>query len=489
MENNPRRILIAATSDSDAAVMQQLECAAQKNHVQIQIFDNTVFNTDKIPDSEKKSSLADSNSSNNKRQLKTPIFSIDLGEQIGTSLIGDTDLHSNTDHPEGESINLPFHENIHKNQILWYSFQEYLLHNEIDSVVFLTAPQGLNELLLYQTSKALKLYVLILCQSPVSSRFFSYCAIPDCGNYDKSAETPAEIWQSIEDVAANRTHRQTPINCQSSNSSGIRQIIGFLLKNRPLKLLNPSYVLGRAKHLHDAPANIADWKDPFAKFFYCQSTAYFDFFASDQTSNIDLNQKFVYFPIQSLAELHTEILNNVFGDQLLALEHLACMLPQDCAIFIKSDQYQESDFLTPMFFHRIRRIGNVVRLPSCFDGNLLVDHSEFIATVNSPIGWEALLRGKNVLVFGKPWYRKLPGAYEYCSELEYLDITQSEIDKLELLHEINHLFSRSEIGRLVLEDGSDAVDTDIDENAEQAASSIFDCLLGRKKPTFQAEST
>ena len=89
------------------------------------------------------------------------------------------------------------------------------------------------------------------------------------------------------------------------------------------------------------------------------------------------------------------------------------MLPQKYKILVKNDPNQDSDYLTPMFFHRIKRICNVVRLPSYVNSEQLIDSSEFVATVSSQEGWEALTKGCRVLVFGKPWYRKLPGAYGY----------------------------------------------------------------------------
>lgn len=470
------------------AILQQLESLSQKFSVQIQLFDSAVFNTKEFHNSENLGGLTDSESSNNKYQLKSSFFDVDLGEQLGTSLIQDTDYHPHEEHPESKSINLSFHENVHRNQILWHSVQQYIVQNEIDSVVFLASPQGLNESILYQVSKALKIDVLILCQSPVSDRLFSFCAISDCGNYDKNFHFSTEIFQPNEENSSNRKQLYRPINCKTSKAIAFFKILSFLIKSRSLKLLNPVYILRHTKYLHDAPADIEDWKDPFAKFFYCKSTAYFEFITNYHTQNIDLNQKFVYFPLQSLKELHSEILDNQFGDQLLALEQLACLVPIDCKIFLKSDPNRDTDYLTPMFFHRIKRISNVVRLPSLIESEQLIDKSMFVATVNSEDGWSALFRGKKVLIFGKPWYRKLPGAYEYRDGLESVEITEPEFDHSEFRRHINCLLAQSDTGRLLSNDESNVNDVQSIENAKRVAETILDLLSGRKNPTFQSES-
>lgn len=470
-------------------MMRQLEYTAQDNYVQVHFFDSSLFNRETYFDPEKKSNFSDLETPDGKCQLKNPIFNVDLGEQLKTALIQDTNFHSNRHYLESQSINLPFHENIHRNQILWYSFHEYLVENGIDSVLFLKVPEGLNDSILYQVSKALKIHVLILCQSPVEDRFFSFRSISDCGNYDKNVQFSTNFWQFNENVTAGRNEQNSPIERQNFNVSDILKVCKFLFKVKSPKLLNPVYILRHAKHLQDAPENVAHWKDPFAKFFYCQSVEYFEFFTNHHANKFDLNQKFVYFPLQTLTELHSEILDNQFGDQLLALERLASMLPQNYKIFVKSDPNRDSDYLTPMFFHRIKRIYNVVRLPRCVNSGQLIDRSEFVATVSSQEGWEALTKGCRVLVFGKPWYRKLPGAYEYHDDLEHSEIVESNIDRSEFLHHINCLLSQSDTGRLISNDESNSVDETGIENSKRVANTIFDLLLGRKETTFQTEST
>ena len=473
MEGNLKRILMVGSTHSNESLMRNLEKLVPHNSAHIELFDSTENCVEHLLNTRNQTASTRSETTHNFESYQSKLHSIDREKLFATILIQDTD--SDNDLKE----KLPFHETINHNQLLWYSFQEFLFQNEINSVVFLTMPEGLSELVLYHAAKAQNIDVLILCQSPVSDHYFSFRSIQDCGNYDQKAEIKTDIWYSNNGISSSLIDQHSRVNCQGSNSSEILKICWFLLKVRSLKLLNPAYILRRAKHLHDAPDDIDLWKDQFAKFFYCSSVAYFEFLTSDHSSQFNLSEKFVYFPLQSPTELHSEIPINRFGDQLLALERLASMLPRDYKIVVKSDQFRNSDYLTAMFFHRIKRIQNVVRLPSCFGVEQLIDHSKFVATVNSNDGWEALTREKKVLVFGHPWYRNLPGAHQYHDRFVHSEITESEFNNLEFQDQVNCLFDQSHTGQL----------TTTSENASSIASTILDLVFNRTNVTFQSPST
>ena len=487
MKNSLRRILITTSPYFDLVILQQLEQIAQNNSLQIHLFDNTRFHPENTFDSEKESDLDESDISTIKCQYKNLECNASVGRQLATALIHDVDLRVNREYLESRDNNLSFHEKLHRNQTLWHSVQQYLIKYEIDSVVFSNNPQGLVELVLYQVSKARKIDVLILYQSPFLNRYFSYGSIPDCGNYDKNVNCSTDYLNSNNEILTNRKHEQN--NCQETNVSGFFKLLKFLLKVRSLKIFNPMYILKHAKHLHNAPTNSAHWIDPFAKFFYCKPTAYFEFLTNRYAYNTDQSQKFVYFPLQSFAELNSEIIDNQFGDQLLALERLAFLVPTDCTIFIKCNPNRDSDYLTPMFFHRVKRMPNVVRLPSCIESEQLIDNSIFVATVSSEDGWKALSRGKRVLTFGKPWYRKLPGAFEYYEGIEHIEITKSELSEDIYMRNINCLLSQSHIGRLYSKDKYNAIISENADDAKRVAETILELVSGKNRLTFQSELT
>ena len=468
-------------------LMQQLEALAHQFSAQINFCNSAEKDVELMFDLENHASSIKPETPTGTGQYQHQSFNSDRGDQLAAVLIQDTDFNRNDLDSTHQIKQLPFHESVHHNQILWDSIQQILLEKEIDSVVFLTIPGGLNEAVIYQVSKALDLNVFILNQSPIADRFFSFQSISDCGNYDQDTEFATEDQQSIVDFSSNHQKKAPQrSNSQGCNLSNVFRVSRFLLKANPLKLFNPAYILRHAKGLHDAPADISKWKDPFSKFFYCSSVSYFEFLTNQQAGEIDLNQKYVYFPLQTHKELHCELLIHQFGDQLMALEQLASLVPKDCKIFVKNAPDRDADYLTPMFFHRIKRILNVVRLPSHVDHERLTEQSEFVATVNSQEGWEALCGGKKVLIFGNPWYQHLPGAFKYRDKFEYLDIAEAEFNQSEFQRQFNCLIGQSHVGRLPTRNDSESVVTETDDNAQRVAETIFNLVSGQIKPTFQS---
>jgi len=123
-----------------------------------------------------------------------------------------------------------------------------------------------------------------------------------------------------------------------------------------------------------------------------------------ENEEVDINEKFIYFPLQYQPEMTTASFGHRFSDQLLAIEQLADLCPDDYFIYVKENPKQTGMVRGPMFFHRLRRIQKVKILPSYANTHLLTDKSEFIATITGTVGWEAICKGKKALVFGYPWY-------------------------------------------------------------------------------------
>lgn len=73
----------------------------------------------------------------------------------------------------------------------------------------------------------------------------------------------------------------------------------------------------------------------------------------------------------------------------------------------------------------------------------LMEKSKFVATITGTAGWEAISGGKNVLVFGLAWYRKLPGVFEFNDDFNYRDILSYKINHKELVEEYNKLMGKS----------------------------------------------
>ena len=129
----------------------------------------------------------------------------------------------------------------------------------------------------------------------------------------------------------------------------------------------------------------------------------------------DLNAPYVYFPLQYQPELTTSPLGGPFCDQILAIRALASALPSGWRIYVKEHPGQHLGhsygFLgrSSSFYRALSSIPNVVHVSSEIHSQILIDSSRFIATINGTPGYEALARGKKVLVFGSAWYESVYG--------------------------------------------------------------------------------
>ncbi len=131
----------------------------------------------------------------------------------------------------------------------------------------------------------------------------------------------------------------------------------------------------------------------------------------------DFSLPYVYFPLNFQPERTTSPQGGIFHDQILAAETLAAALPTGWELYIKEHPSQwwlrgktrYSSARYRGYYKRLAEVPHTRLVPIYTDTFELLAKSKTVATVTGTAGWEALLRGKPVLVFGIPWYRDCPG--------------------------------------------------------------------------------
>ena len=478
MRSKIKNILFVGKSFCSDEVLKYLEDASHQNAVQVFFFDPSDISAEDIFDTNDISNREDNELTRRDVEIgnSQDILNILPGQQLATALIQEHE-HRNRE------TSLFFHDKLHANHMLWSLVQSYLNENKINSVVFFRRPANLIEVIIYQVAEALDLSLLILHQSIFDGKFFSYRTLSDIGNFPTNPENKFQDTQAEDDEILLKGCSEMHSSYQVTNQTDVLRVIRFLLRVRSLRLFDPVYIFRRATHLHDAPLQIENWRDEFAKFFYCSRTAYFEFFTSEYDEDTT-NQSFVYFPLQTLSDLNSEIFINRYSDQLLAIEHLSNLLPADCKIIVKGSFNSEPDYLTPMFFHRIRRISNVVRVPSYVSSKHLIERCKFLATVSSSQGWEALSCGKKVLTFGNPWYLNLPGVIPYHKDVKYSNLLSTSFKQSDLKTKLRELLSRSHAGVLLPNSDRSTLNLDTKDNAEIVVNTIYDLVFERIDTTF-----
>ena len=151
-------------------------------------------------------------------------------------------------------------------------------------------------------------------------------------------------------------------------------------------------------------------------------TSWFRMHRNDACQAVDFQKAYVYFPLHLQPEKTTDVLGGIYEDQLLALERLSRLIPSDWKIYVKENPKQSYYKRSELFFLRCSYIDNVVFVPPETDTFELTRNSQFVATINGTVGWEAITAGKKVLCFGYAWYRSLVGAIAYTENLTFDDI-------------------------------------------------------------------
>jgi hypothetical protein len=135
-----------------------------------------------------------------------------------------------------------------------------------------------------------------------------------------------------------------------------------------------------------------------------------------KAANID--HSYVYFCLNYQPENTTSPLGGVFNDQSLAIALIANNLPSDWKIYVKEHPGQFIKIgaygyigRDEQFYRRLAMLPNVSFVPIDSDHFSMLDNSRCVATITGTVGWEALVRGKPVMVFGEAWYQDAPNVY------------------------------------------------------------------------------
>jgi hypothetical protein len=137
----------------------------------------------------------------------------------------------------------------------------------------------------------------------------------------------------------------------------------------------------------------------------------------------DLSKKYVILPLHYQPEMTSNPSGDIFADQLLCVETLAKHLPDDYLIYVKehrSQFYAHTEGYTGRiyeFYDDLKQYKQVRLIPLDFDIFHLIKNSKAIATVTGTSGWEGMVLGKPVIIFGLSWYEKYAGVLKVTDEV------------------------------------------------------------------------
>jgi len=115
------------------------------------------------------------------------------------------------------------------------------------------------------------------------------------------------------------------------------------------------------------------------------------------------DKKMIIFPLQTNEESTITVRSNGFCDQIQLIKNLALCLPDDCALVVKfHPHYLRGISISDML--KINNLQDVYLMESSLKMRDVLPTIDAVVTVNSTVGFEAIMMGKPVMLIGKSIY-------------------------------------------------------------------------------------
>jgi hypothetical protein len=292
-------------------------------------------------------------------------------------------------------------------------FNHLIISEEIKVVIFANIPHEGPDLILYEIAKKRGIQTICFYQSLFPNKFFYMLDLDDFGEFCND-----EVVVINEHLKIEKRYKKEL----------------FYMNDIPTKKKIPCFDWGKLGRLLEKLKKITgEKKTALSKFVvrryvrYQKVVAYNRNLVSTCVENVSLEAQYVYFPLHLQPELTTSALGGIYADQVLAIERLANLLPPDWFIYVKENPKQTEFMRSQWFFDRLKMIDKVKLVSPQFNTYVLMENCAFVATITGTAGWEAISGGKNALIFGNAWYKRLPGVFQYDDEFKLTDILNYKI--------------------------------------------------------------
>ncbi len=147
-------------------------------------------------------------------------------------------------------------------------------------------------------------------------------------------------------------------------------------------------------------------------------------------SQIDKEDKIIFFPVQYQPEASTLIRSPYYKNQYALIENLCICVPPDYTVYVKEHiQHIHQKRLPPSFYRDfLQRFPNLKFMDVSLDSHDLINSSKLVVVLSSTAGWEAFLYGVPVLQLGVSFYSIFKGVYR-CGSYQSMKAQINDILK------------------------------------------------------------
>ncbi|MFW5891423.1 MAG: hypothetical protein ACOCUI_04310 [bacterium] len=164
-----------------------------------------------------------------------------------------------------------------------------------------------------------------------------------------------------------------------------------------------------------------------------------------KSTKVEFKNKYIFFPLHYQPERTTSPEGNIFVYQWLVINMISKLLPKDWNIYVKEHPSQFKKALkgqqgrASYFYDQVLEFDNVKLVDLDIDTFDLIDNSEAVVTITGTAGFESLVRGKPVILYGNSWYSGCKGVFKVTTKNQCINainkikskvnINNSDIDK------------------------------------------------------------
>lgn len=182
---------------------------------------------------------------------------------------------------------------------------------------------------------------------------------------------------------------------------------------RPGKL---NYLKRNGNDIKDS--NWTDFEYKMYKFKANKRKKQYKIFYDKHAQKVDLKSPYIYVALQYQPEKSSSPDAGVYVNQFLIVDLLSKSVPDGWYIYVKESRMQNSSLThgergrTLSFYEDLISIPNVRLVHNSTSPWDLIDNAKASATACGTTGWETIVRGKPVLLFGYGWYRGCEGVLD-----------------------------------------------------------------------------
>ena len=292
----------------------------------------------------------------------------------------------------------------------WKNFFE---NNEIDKIIFCSHPHTYKEITPFFLAKDLGIKTYIMKLTSIPNFVFLDTSLNEPGRYINLENRYDENYSYIKNVLSTKE-----VYGKDKRANSLNKIKHVDLLNNPLKYfnsrissINKLFSLKKKKYYLTYNLKFSEFIVELFKRDYQKTIL--RRYLKNNSKEPNLNKKFIYFALHYQPERSTDPQSSYYSDQLVPLNILNRLIPDDYVIYVKEHPRQLNDnfpdirkkhFRNIKFYDEILKFDKVSLIDINFPSKKLIENSKLNCSCTGSNVWEGLYNfRKPGIHFGHSW--------------------------------------------------------------------------------------